>query len=93
MSKKRRDSKNHILRMGESQRQDGRYRYKYFDSKEQEKNIYSWRLDSKDPFPTGKKKELSLREKEKQIALDIYSGIVPDGGNHTVLSLCEKNVI
>ena len=32
-----------------------------------EKNVYSWRLDKNDPMPKGKKREPSLREKEKQI--------------------------
>jgi len=32
MAEKRRDSKGHILRTGESQRKDGRYAYKYTDS-------------------------------------------------------------
>ena len=32
MSEKRRDSKNRILRNGESQRKDGRYAFKYIDS-------------------------------------------------------------
>lgn len=32
MSEKRRDSKNRILRTGESQRPDGRYAYKYTDA-------------------------------------------------------------
>ena len=29
--------------------------------------MYSWRLDHNDPHPKGKRKDLSLREKEKQI--------------------------
>ena len=32
MSVKRRDSKNRVLRNGESQRKDGRYAYTYVDS-------------------------------------------------------------
>ena len=32
MSEKRRDSKNRVLRSGESQRKDGRYAYKYIDT-------------------------------------------------------------
>ena len=32
MSGKRRDSKNRILRNGESQRRDGRYAFKYIDT-------------------------------------------------------------
>ena len=92
MSEKRRDNKNRILHNGETQRQDGRYRFKYLDSDGNEKNIYSWRLDKNDPYPKGKKKDLSLREKEKQVELDLFNQLAPDGGNYTVLALVEKYV-
>jgi ATP-binding cassette subfamily B protein len=61
MSEKRRDNRNRILREGEYQRTDGRYRYRYIDEDGKEKNVYSWRLDKNDPTPRGKKRELSLR--------------------------------
>lgn len=57
-----------------------------------EHNIYSWRLDKNDPLPKGKKKELSLREKEKQIEMDMFDNIVSNGGNYTVIELVEKYV-
>ena len=44
MSKKRRDNRNRILQVGEYQRTDGRYRYRYIDENGQENNVYSWRL-------------------------------------------------
>ncbi len=66
MSEKRRDKKNRILREGEYQRSDGRYRYRYIDEDGVEKNVYSWRLDHNDPTPKGKKHELSLRGGEKR---------------------------
>ena len=69
MSEKRRDKRNRILHDGEYQRADGRYRYRYIDEDGREKNVYSWRLDKNDPMPSGKKRELSLREKERQIPL------------------------
>ena len=37
--------------------------------------MYSWRLDKNDPTPRGKKRELSLREKEKQIQADLFDHI------------------
>ena len=40
----------------------------------------------------GKKRELSLREKEKQIEADLFDHIVTNGGNYTVLELVEKYV-
>ena len=65
MSEKRRDNRNRILREGEYQRTDGRYRFRYIDEEGNEKNVYSWCLDKNDPTPKGKKREPSLREKEK----------------------------
>ena len=92
MSEKRRDNRNRILREGEYQRADGRYRFRYVDINGNEGNIYSWRLDHNDPIPKGKKMELSLREKEKQIEQDMFNQVVPRGGNLTVLELVEKYV-
>lgn len=92
MSEKRRDNRKRILHNGETQRTDGRYRFTYQDLNGNTKDIYSWRLDKNDPYPKGKRKDLSLREKEKQIEQDIFNQIVPDGGNYTVLSLVEKYV-
>lgn len=92
MSQKRRDKKNRILRNGETQRTDGRYRFTYLDTNGNKKDVYSWRLDHNDPYPKGKRKDLSLREKEKQIEQDMFNQIVSNGGNYTVLSLVEKYV-
>ena len=92
MSEKRRDNRNRILREGEYQRSDGRYRFRYIDEDGKEKNVYSWRLDKNDPMPKGKKRESSLREKEKQIEADLFDHIVTNGGNYTVLELVEKYV-
>lgn len=92
MSEKRRDNRNRILRNGESQRSDGRYMFKYLDSLGQVKYVYSWRLDKNDRTPPGRKRELSLREKEKQIEADLFDQIVPRGGEMTVLDLVRKYV-
>lgn len=92
MSEKRRDKRNRILHNGESQRADGRYRYKYVDMLGHEHNVYSWRLDHNDPNPAGRKMDLSLREKEKLIEKDVFDRIVPNGGNMTVLELVEKYI-
>lgn len=90
MSEKRRDNRNRILHNGESQRQDGRYAYKYKDINGETKFVYSWRLDKNDRAPAGKPRDLSLREKERQIQQDLFNQIVPNGGNLTVLELVEK---
>ena len=55
MSEKRRDSKNRILRAGESQEADGRYKYRYIDANGKRKTVYSWRLVATDSIPAGKK--------------------------------------
>ena len=90
MSEKRRDNRGRVLRFGESQRQDGRYAFKYKDNDGSVKFVYSWRLDKSDRTPAGKKRELSLREKEKQIEHDLFDHIVSNGGNYTVLELVER---
>lgn len=92
MSEKRRDNRGRVLRFGESQRQDGRYAFKYKDHDGSVKFVYSWRLDKNDRTPAGKKRELSLREKEKQIEHDLFNHIVSNGGNYTVLELVKKYV-
>ena len=63
---------------------------RYIDEDGKEKNVYSWRLDKNDLTPRGKKRELSLREKEKQIQADLFDHIVTRGGNYTVVELIEK---
>ena len=90
MSEKRRDNRGRILHNGESQRQDGRYAYKYKDINGEFKFVYSWRLDKNDRAPAGRARDLSLREKERQIQQDLFNQIVPNGGNMTVLDLVEK---
>ena len=92
MSEKRRDSRGRILRNGEIQMVDGKYRYKYKDLFGETRYAYSWRLDKNDRIPAGKKMEPSLREKEKQIVADIFDRIVPEGGGLTVAGLVEKYV-
>ena len=92
MSEKRRDNRNRVLRSGESQRPDGRYALKYKDIHGDVKFVYSWRLDKNDRTPAGKRRELSLREKEKQIEQDLFSGIASGGGDYTVLELAEKYI-
>ena len=93
MSIKRRDTKNRILQIGESQRPDGRYVYKYTDLNGQVKFIYSWKLVKTDVTPAGKKDDLALREKKKQIQKDIFDKIVPNGGDMTVLDLVNKYLL
>ena len=93
MSVKRRDSKNRILRNGESQRKDVRYAFKYIDANGQQQFVYSWKLESTDKLPAGKRDDISLREKEKIIQRDLFDGVVASDANMTVLELVEKYVL
>ena len=92
MSEKRRDSKNRILRSGESQRKDGRYAYKYTDSFGKPQFVYAWKLVPTDKTPKGKREDKSLREKVKEIQKDLDDGIDPVGKKMTVCQLYEKHI-
>ena len=92
MSEVRRDNKGRKLFNGESQRKDGKYDYKYQDAWGKRKTVYSWKLTPTDRVPAGKRDDISLREKIKQIQKNLNSNITPDGGNFTVLELVEKYI-
>ena len=89
---KRRDKKGRILRNGESQRADGRYAYVYTDCFGKQKFLYSWKLEATDPLPAGCRPCQPLREKEKSVQRDMDDGIIPYGGELTVLQLVTKYV-
>lgn len=88
--KKRRDNKGRILQNGETQRSDGRYAYKYVDAFGKPRFVYSWKLTSTDRVPKGKRDDIPLREKEKQIQKDIEDGMDLAGGKMTVCQLFKK---
>lgn len=92
MSVKRRDHKNRVLRNGESQRSDGRYVYVYLDRNGKQKFLYSWKLESTDKIPQGKRDCISLREKIKMLKKDLETGLAPNGGDLTVLQLVQKYI-
>ena len=91
MSEIRRDKKGRRLLTGESQRKDGKYEYKYQDAFGKRKTVYSWRLTEADSVPKGKRGDIPLREKERQIQLDLSRGIAC-AGDLTVLELVEMYV-
>lgn len=93
MNEKRRDKKGRILRNGECQRKDGLYQYDYVDVDGKAKCLYSWKLEPNDPVPQGKRKCKSLREKEREVQRNIDDGIIPYGGNLTVLQLTKKYIL
>lgn len=90
MSEKRRDNKGRILRTGESQRTDGRYMYKYVNRAGETKVVYSWKLVATDRVPKGKRDDLSLREKEREIQRDLEDGIDTKGKKMTLCELYAK---
>ena len=92
MSEVRRDNKGRKLFSRESQRKDGKYEYKYQDAWGKRKTVYSWKLTPTDRVPVGKRDDISLREKIKQIQKDLNNYITPYGGNFTVLELVEKYI-
>ena len=84
MANAKKDSKGRKLRENESQMPDGRYRYRYTDKDCKRKAVYSWRLVPADKMPTGKRQDLSLREKELAIEKDLQDGISSMGKSITV---------
>ena len=92
MLKVRKDNKNRILKIGESQRKDGRYVYKYVDNFKKTRFIYSWKLMPVDKIPQGKRSDLSLREKEMQIIRDLADEIDSSGNKITVIELYKRQI-
>lgn len=88
MSVKRRDSKNRILRDGESQdKKTKRYVYTYYVNGKQQK-LYSWKLEPTDRLPTGKRDCVSLREKIAELKKKSTLGL--ESTNMTVSELVDK---
>ena len=91
MKSGRKDHKNRILREGESQDKEGRYRYTYYE-KGKQKCFYSWKLEANDKLPVGKKECIALRVqieemKKRQLLYGKYSE-----SSYTVLELVERYV-
>ena len=92
MSAKRKDKKDRVFRTGESQRKDGRYAYKYYDNAGNVQFVYSWKLEKGDRLPAGKRDDLALREKEREIKQRLEAELIPQGGEITVLELVQKYI-
>lgn len=91
MKSGRKDHKNRILREGESQDKEERYRYTYYENGKQ-KCFYSWKLEANDKLPVGKKECIALRVqieemKKRQLLYGKYSE-----SSYTVLELVERYV-
>lgn len=89
MSVKRRDKKNRILRDGETQCKDGKYRFTFYENGKQ-KCFYSWRLERTDPLPQGKRDCVALRDKEEELRKSKDRGLAYQGDGMTVLELADK---
>lgn len=88
-NEKRRDAKGRVLRSGESQQKDGRYRYTYY-IKGKQHCFYSWKLEDTDRVPQGKHPCKSLRSQIKELNKSIEQGIAFRGNGTNVLELVEK---
>lgn len=71
----RKDNRGRNLQVGESQRKDGKYQYRYEDLDGERKTVYSWKLVKSDKMPQGKKEDISLREKEEDIQELLRKGL------------------
>lgn len=87
--KVRRDSRGRALHVGESQRKDGKYMFKYVvDGKTY--FLTSWKLLPSDRQPKGTKPTLSLREMEKEKGRDRNVGSNRSMQDMTVRELVER---
>lgn len=91
MSVKRRDKKHRILRDGETQCKDGRYRFTFYENGKQ-KCFYSWKLERTDPIPSGKRDCIALRDKENELRQAKDRGLAYQGDGMTVSELVEKYI-
>ncbi|MGF0018214.1 tyrosine-type recombinase/integrase [Sporofaciens sp. SGI.106] len=92
MSIKRRDNKKRILRDRESQCKDGRYRYTYYDANGKQRCIYSWKLESTDKLPAGKRDCIALRDQIAELNRFLDKGGSTQSRDITVLQLVERYI-
>ena len=86
----KKDTKGRNLKQNEDQLKDGRYRYRYSDKYGKRQAVYAWKLVPTDKTPVGKKEDLSLREKEREIERDIIEGINTYSSHSLVNDLIEN---
>lgn len=77
MSSKRKDSKGRVLKTGESERQDGRYQYRFTDNNGKRHTVYANDLKA-------------LREKESELAYIEYQNLDYNAGKTNVVDLVER---
>lgn len=86
----KKDSKGRNLKQNEDQMKDGRYRYRYTDKYGKRQALYSWKLVPTDKTPAGKKEDISLREKIRNMEKDINDGINTYMAQSTVNDLIQR---
>ena len=79
MAERRKDSKNRVLRSGESQRKDGTYMYRYTDVRGKRVCVYARTLED-------------LRVKEQTIQKELNDGIDYAAGEIIVLDLLKRYI-
>ena len=79
MAERRKDSKNRVLRAGESQRKDGTYMYRYTDVRGKRVCVYARTLED-------------LRVKEQTIQKELNDGIDYAAGEIIVLDLLKRYI-
>ena len=89
MSEKRRDRRHRILRSGESQDKDGRYKYTFYENGKQ-KAFYSWKLERTDPLPAGRKDCIALRDRIAEYERSHGRGIAWHANGMTVYELVDR---
>ena len=91
MSAKRRDKKNRILRSGESQTKDGRYKYTFYEGGKQ-RAFYSWKLEPTDRLPAGRRDCVALRDQIADYKRQHNRGVAFRGDDYTVYELTRRYV-
>ena len=88
----KKDNKGRNLKQNEDQLKDGRYRYRYINKYGERKAIYAWKLTTTDKTPSGKKEDICLREKIKNLEKDLNDDIDIASANMTVNQLIERYI-
>lgn len=86
---KRRDNRNRILRVGESQSKDGRYRFTFYENGKQ-KCFYSWKLERTDRLPEGRAECEALRDLVADYNKKLELGLNYSASKITLYELADK---
>lgn len=88
-SLKRRDNKGRILRIGESQSKDGRYRFTFYENGKQ-RCFYSWKLERTDRLPEGRADCEALRDLVADYNKKLELGLNFSASKITLFELADK---